>query len=87
MNVNSGGVGLGELVYTVTGVKLYCVEIPLLPSALLLTPGVYVCVCVRGYWFLSSPQNCHIKFNRLGGTQAQSDLFWPISRANLIGGL
>lgn len=36
---------------------------------------------------LEHPQNCHIRFNGLGDTQAQSDLFWPISRVNLIGGL
>lgn len=32
-------------------------------------------------------KNVHIRFNRLGDTQAQSDLFWPISWINRIGGL
>lgn len=43
------------------------------------------CVCMCGAVSLE-PKNCHIKFNRLGGTPAQSDLFWPISSVNLIGG-
>lgn len=34
-----------------------------------------------------APKNCHINFNRLRGPEAQSDLFWPISRVNLSGGL
>lgn len=33
------------------------------------------------------PKNCHISSTRLGDTQPQSDLFWPISWVNLIGGL
>lgn len=49
---------------------------------------VILCVCVET-GFSRAPQNCHSKFNRLGklgGPQAQSDLFWPINRVNLIGG-
>lgn len=55
-------------------------------SLLYSTPDLCLCVSMAAA-FCRAPKNCHIRFNWPGDTQAQSDLFWPISRGNLIGGL